>query len=309
MRTDIRKNEQDTGARRDYDRTFAVLLICEIISACTAGLINTLLSGYADGVSAGPAAAALSSTLSAAVSAVPPICILCRNGSGAFRMKRRMPISEGLRLFCIMCLLSFAGWSIAGLLSGAGFIGLPSLNLSSYDGVPVILIIAGTVITAPVAEEVLYRGWTGTQTERHGLLLSAVISSAAFALAHMNIRQLPAAFLQGMFFYYISVRYSVRVSVLFHSLHNMLFSVLPYLLSAMPDRLGSVSAFTLRAADIIYAAAAGAAVVLLIRERPWHRMRNISGMCPEPGAAGEAFSSVWMWAYMIFCTVMMFVSR
>ncbi len=67
------------------------------------------------------------------------------------------------------------------------------------EGSALILYTAYTVILAPVAEELAFRGAALTALSQRGRFVSALISAAVFAAYHINLAQFPYTFVLGFF--------------------------------------------------------------------------------------------------------------
>lgn len=78
-----------------------------------------------------------------------------------------------------------------------------------------------SIAAAPICEELVYRGFVLRYLERYGRWFAVVISAALFALMHGNIVQFPIAFVAGLLFGYITVQYSIQLSILVHIGNNL----------------------------------------------------------------------------------------
>lgn len=90
---------------------------------------------------------------------------------------------------------------------------------------------AALVILAPALEEVIFRGFLyGRLRENHGVVLSAFLTSLAFALAHIQINVVVVVFVLSLFLCYLRERFdSIWPSMLLHALKNGLAFVLLYI--------------------------------------------------------------------------------
>ncbi len=77
-------------------------------------------------------------------------------------------------------------------------------------------------IWAPVAEEVFFRGFALSGfADRYGLTLAVVLSSALFALAHLDIASLAPTFILGLALGWVYLRTrSIWPCIFVHGLHN-----------------------------------------------------------------------------------------
>ena len=132
---------------------------------------------------------------------------------------------------------------IVGLLMSHGLSLLVSLinaggALGSYEQVEqviyssdLIIVALRTVILAPLCEELIFRGLMFRRMrEDAGFLVSAIISSAIFALYHMNVPQGIFAFLYGMLLcLFYEMFGNLWVTMIVHASGNILSLLLTYL--------------------------------------------------------------------------------
>jgi membrane protease YdiL (CAAX protease family) len=87
-----------------------------------------------------------------------------------------------------------------------------------------ILVVLGAVVVASVAEETAFRGFFQTALEKKGDVTRAVmLSSAAWALIHMNPYWAVQIFTTGIFMGYLSWKTnSIYPSILVHALNNLI---------------------------------------------------------------------------------------
>lgn len=109
------------------------------------------------------------------------------------------------------------------------------VNASEHSERATVLITIGLgVILAPMAEELMFRGYLYAVLKRYlGITAAAILSGAMFAAMHMNLASLPALFILAMCF---TVAYeftgSLLVTISMHALFNL--SMLLALLSSTP---------------------------------------------------------------------------
>ena len=91
------------------------------------------------------------------------------------------------------------------------------------EGSALILYTAYTVVLAPVAEEVAFRGAVLTALSRRGRFVSVLISAVVFAAYHMNLAQFPYTFVLGFFLALLAQR-SGRLlpCIMIHAANNAL---------------------------------------------------------------------------------------
>jgi len=144
--------------------------------------------------------------------------------------------------------LAHLGWGFGLMLLSFGFNAVYSFVLGLFDlqmqvdVAPVFAelespwwLMAAGVIVAPIAEEVFFRGFVyAGLRERQRWWKAAIISSAVFALLHMQLTAFPPIFILGMIF---SILYQFSGSILpgliMHVLTNGLGLGAAYLISLM----------------------------------------------------------------------------
>lgn len=130
-------------------------------------------------------------------------------------------------VICVFCFIFPAQW-FALLLEKIGY------NFSTeipLDGAPdIILCVIVTVIVAPVAEELVFRGalLTGL-TKKFGTIPAILLSGLAFSLMHMNPEQTVYQFFIGCACAYFAISSgSVLASMLLHAGNNLIALILEF---------------------------------------------------------------------------------
>jgi membrane protease YdiL (CAAX protease family) len=119
-----------------------------------------------------------------------------RLGAATFGIRRTSwgpSIGWGSALLC-------SGLAVQGLL--AGIFGVTGEDSSTvhFTAITAVLVVFGVAVTAPLAEEIAFRGYQfPALTGRHGPWLAAVITAVLFGAAHLSA--LPAAMLPGAAFF------------------------------------------------------------------------------------------------------------
>ena len=98
-------------------------------------------------------------------------------------------------------------------------------------------ILLGGAVFAPIIEEIIFRGFIfGGLTKRYGWVKAAAISSALFALIHMQPFAILPIFILGVIFAFL-YQYSGSIwpAVVMHMSSNLLALSAAYLISRMPE--------------------------------------------------------------------------
>lgn len=96
-----------------------------------------------------------------------------------------------------------------------------------------------TALLAPVAEEILFRGYILRSLRPYGKRFAILISAFLFGLFHGNLMQIPYAFLVGLLLGYVTVEYSIHWAIGLHVFNNL---VLADLFSRLLDTLPELAA-------------------------------------------------------------------
>ncbi len=123
-------------------------------------------------------------------------------------------------MICIFALMRFS-WAIIFKILELINYQFPEENIE----VGIITIIY-MVILAPISEEIVFRGWCINLLKRYGKLTAIIISALAFGLYHANIYQSGAAFIIGLLYGYLAIRYeSLWPSIILHIINNTLSTI------------------------------------------------------------------------------------
>ena len=180
---------------------------------------------------------------------------------------RKKSMTTGV-LLCLMCLcagsqmvnslwvslldgiLNLFGRSVAGMLEGVSG-SADSFSMFLYSG-----------LLAPVAEEILFRGFVQRSLRPFGRRFAVFGSAFLFGLFHGNLLQTPYAFLVGLVLGYVAEEYSIPWSMGLHMFNNL---ILADFLSRILERLPQMAAAFLDL--LIFGGFAGAAAVILAVKR------------------------------------------
>ena len=120
---------------------------------------------------------------------------------------------------------------------------VPNTVLQASDqllGSNFLMTFISAALIAPIAEEIVCRGFFANRFKRYmPLLASAIVSALLFAILHMNINQAFYAFVLGMIFFYANnASGSIVTSIIMHMLINGGNLLLLYSLSRFVSQLG-----------------------------------------------------------------------
>ncbi len=195
---------------------------------------------------------------------------------------RSIPLSVTVPSLFIALGCSVIGYSASMSLSG--FMSVFSLEpvmgeiMTPTETLPLIIFLLNICILAPVVEEVVFRGVIMNTLRRFGDCFALLISSLLFALVHMNLVQIPNAFIMGLVIgYFTMYSGSIWTGIGIHILNNLLTMGINGLISLLPDQSQMLS---LLAVYTFYIMTAVIAFLLLLKNHPdvfyFHRSSTLS---------------------------------
>lgn len=160
---------------------------------------------------------------------------------------------------------SYLSSYIEAVFGAAGiYISMPAIASPSDPAAFVIYVVLMTAAPALV-EELIFRGVVMQSLRRFGDIFALVISAALFGIFHMNLMQMPFAFILGLAMGYFVMRTgSLWVSVGIHFLNNLASVVLDACYGAMTYRSFTLLSLTW---SLLTLAVGGLALALMLARR------------------------------------------
>ncbi|MBE6017158.1 MAG: CPBP family intramembrane metalloprotease [Lachnospiraceae bacterium] len=136
-----------------------------------------------------------------------------------------------IALIILAVLLSHGLNILVSLVNYSGFLGTYSQGVQSTAAAAVIITVIKTVILAPIAEELTFRGLIFRRMEAYtSFWPAALVSSALFALYHMNLLQGIYAFIYGIVLCLIYRKFrNILAPLIMHAAANAFTLVFTYL--------------------------------------------------------------------------------
>ena len=170
-------------------------------------------------------------------------------GSGYWRdevFAKEKSMSAGV-FFSLLCMCIGSQMVNSLWVSGLEFL----YNLSDKSLMPMLDAVSGASDTfsmflyasvlAPVAEELLFRGFVLRTLRPYGKRFAILGSAFLFGLFHGNLLQTPYAFLMGLVLGYVAAEYSIRWAMGLHLFNNfVLADLLTRLLNPMPEMIANM---------------------------------------------------------------------
>ncbi|MBE6853729.1 MAG: CPBP family intramembrane metalloprotease [Ruminococcus sp.] len=143
-----------------------------------------------------------------------------------FRSEKKMKPACFAAIACVF----FSGQLIFQGMDVLVELGLNRFGLTAQSSIESATVTSTTVsmfiyagIIGPIAEELVFRGFTMRCLEKHGKALAVVVSSLLFGVTHGNLPQAMYAFFVGLVLGYAAIEYSIIWSIALHILNNMVF--------------------------------------------------------------------------------------
>lgn len=164
------------------------------------------------------------------------------------------------------------------------------------------LFVLNIAIIAPISEEIVFRGVIMNILRRFGDCFALLISSLLFSLVHMNLVQIPNAFLMGLVIGYFTLcTGSLWTGICIHCLNNSLVLLVNGILELAPPELHNLITLIIY---IGYLTVGIIAFLILLKKHPniffFHRSSTLS---TEKKKYSAFFSSLTM----IACIIILFV--
>ncbi len=143
-----------------------------------------------------------------------------------FVSRKKMTLKRFLQILCVFMggqiVFSGAYELLEAGLNLIGYTAEASMEAASSASETVSMFLYAGIV-APIAEEVVYRGFVMKSLEKYGRALAIVASAVFFGVMHANLPQGVFAFCVGLILGYVAMEYSVVWSILLHYLNNCEF--------------------------------------------------------------------------------------
>lgn len=223
-----------------------------------------------------PWAPSLAQLLIVMGSLLPPILLVGIKGRGAgLRLpvgKGKIPIGVLLPLFLgiMVAVNSCANLLRSLIMRGTVLPAAQSTGLPEGSAGRVIYFITACIV-APILEELFFRGAVQRSLRPYGTLLSIVMSSLVFTLAHTNVWELPVIFVLGFIIGYVAeVSGSLLPGMILHAANNLAM----FLILLERERIGGIATLALAFwMVLLFVALFAAALWMVSRYKLWPKFR------------------------------------
>ncbi len=144
------------------------------------------------------------------------------------KLSDKKGVKSGLKMFPVVLLLNTVISTIINFVSeffeSRGTV-LPEADFSitNPSASAIVFEVLYLVVVAPIAEELIFRGLVLKTIAPYGKKLAIIVSALLFGLMHGNIKQFAGAFVCGIIFAAVDIKYgSILPSIVIHVLNNLL---------------------------------------------------------------------------------------
>ena len=169
------------------------------------------------------------------VISIPIIWLLTRRGAAPEQMPTKYKIPAGK--LCAWFLAAFGVSRLALMITTllqtaiAGEVVTDAVTELQMQNPWMMFVLASVV--APITEELIFRGFLYKVLAPYGGKYYVLVSALLFALFHVNVSQIPFAFVLGLFFAYVMYRTGdIRLPMLLHFITNVISSISVLLLGS-----------------------------------------------------------------------------
>lgn len=146
----------------------------------------------------------------------------------------------------------------------------------------------------PISEEIVFRGLFLRGLQKYGNWYAIVISAIVFGAFHGNLIQSIFAFIVGLVFGYVTVKYSIKWAIILHIMNNFVFGDLfSYLTRNRSDATCTVINYIVQAIFFV------GMIVIVVMKREQIKRRG-KEIIIDKKMIGVTFTSIWM---LIFLTL------
>ncbi|NLD10261.1 MAG: CPBP family intramembrane metalloprotease [Clostridiales bacterium] len=212
-----------------------------------------------------------------------------------FSGNKIMTVQSFLCCFCVFMgvqtIFSAGAYGIEHGLNAIGYSVMGDIKEASSSSMTISMFLYASVL-APVAEELVYRGFVMRSLMRYGKVFAIVVSAVVFGAMHGNLVQGLFAAMAGLVLGYVAAEYSIKWSILLHLLNNMVMGdLMSYMIKGFSTSTQTWITNGLMGVFFIIA------IVILYRYRSDIK-KYLAEFKPEKGYFKYAFTSVFMLIFL-----------
>ena len=99
------------------------------------------------------------------------------------------------------------------IINPSGFITKEDINFNIF---------IRTVLIGPIFEEIIFRGFSLSLLKKYGNEFAILLSAISFGIMHIVFPQTLSAFITGLLYGYIALKYGLKYSIIFHISNNLM---------------------------------------------------------------------------------------
>ena len=216
--------------------------------------------------------------------------------SSLFRIRQRIPFTVFVEVLCVFSAFQLVALWLDELLEYClnliGFTLADSIEQATASSSnPSQLLYA--CVAAPLAEEIIYRGFCLRRLLGRGRVFAIVLSALLFGVMHANLAQMLFAFLVGLVLGFVAAEYSVVYAIVLHVINNFVFGDLfSYAYDGAPDELFSFALYFLFGMLFFCA-------VLVLLQRRKEIVSYVRANAPEKGSFRHALTAALLLVFIV----------
>lgn len=216
--------------------------------------------------------------------------------SSLFRVRQRMPFTVFVEVLCVFSAFQLIALWLDELseycLNIIGFTLTDSIEQATASSTNVSQLLYACV-AAPLAEEIVYRGFCLRHLLGRGRMFAIVLSALLFGVMHANLAQMLFAFLVGLVLGVVAVEYSIIYAIILHVINNFVFGDLfSFAYASAPDELFSFAFYVLFGMLFFCA-------VLVLLQRRNDIVSYVRAHSPEKGTYRCAFTAALLLVFIV----------
>lgn len=182
-----------------------------------------------------------------------------------FQTRRKMIPKEFMQILCVFMgaqlVFTYVFELIEWIVNLFGYTAVADMETATATSTTISMFLYAGIF-GPIAEELVYRGYVLRSLEKHGKILTIVVSAVLFGIMHANLPQTAFAFSVGLVFAYVAIEYSIGWAIALHVINNCLFGdILSYAIQGFSEKTQDAIN------NVIFGAFFIAAVIVLLKNR------------------------------------------
>lgn len=160
---------------------------------------------------------------------LPIFCYFIKNykEKNYFLVKEKIGKKEFLHLFILRCFMQMIEIFLV-IVFNFNFYNMKEKKVTIENNTEAYMYILLTIILAPIIEEIIFRGIMTEGLKKYGNRVVIIVTAILFALLHFNVNIIIPIIIKGIFYSYVANKYSLKYSILCHSIDNFLTAIMKF---------------------------------------------------------------------------------